>query len=606
MMKIIRFAAVFLLMAVGLALTAYAQAAQPVLNDISPKTVAEGQKLAFTISSNEADFPDAAAPVNFKMCDETSTTGCVPQASPLTIGSTQATLVNTTKTTANFEWTPGATQAGVYKIRFSAQDGNSIDFKIVTITVNDAVPAIESAGTISLGSASQARSNPNHDDERDREVNDTEKIKIKNAGIEKITGITVTVTPRTGFSASDFKNRVTVAGGLTELEPGQEVDVELEMRIPQSLDAVDENGNPTAFLVADMTITAFRTESGKTTEQVSKTIQVTMQAENQLEIKDARIRFNGDSEGLKDDDNVKDVRPGHEVVMEFEVESQFKDKEDVQIENIELRVESDNDLNVDEDVDVNDLDPEDTDTVEIEFDIDDDVDKGDEGLTITLMGEDEFGARHGESWAVILEIEREDHEIDIRSIALTPETVSCETDAELSVEIRNTGRRDERETFIRVNSPDLQYGRISDEIELDEDDEVTRTFVVPVPEGLAPGNYRIQVETYYNTNSKSMSDGLLLKKAACGTDVAEVPEQPPEPPAPADEVVVITTPPTTPPAAGIQPPPVTDITGGAVTAPPITEQKSFLESNGLILLLALAYIVVLGGGAIVAAKLLRK
>ena len=103
------------------------------------------------------------------------------------------------------------------------------------------------------------------------------------------------------------------------------------------------------------------------------------------------------------------------------------------------------------DTSIGDLSPqEQDDSLEIEFEIDEDMNEDDEDLEIILLGEDENGAKHGENWEISLDIERETHEIGIRKVTVHPETVLCEKETEISVDIRNTGRRGEDEVYLRI------------------------------------------------------------------------------------------------------------------------------------------------------------
>ena len=53
----------------------------------------------------------------------------------------------------------------------------------------------------------------------------------------------------------------------------------------------------------------------------------------------ASITFDGQSEGIDDEDSVNDVKPGNEISIEFEIENRYDDDEDVEIEDIEITVE---------------------------------------------------------------------------------------------------------------------------------------------------------------------------------------------------------------------------------------------------------------------------
>ncbi len=90
----------------------------PVLNPIGPQAVAEGVQLLFTVTATD---PDGTTPVF--------------SATPLPTG---AVFTDNGDGTGSFDWTPTFTDAGVYNVTFSINDGSGPISEIVTITVNDA------------------------------------------------------------------------------------------------------------------------------------------------------------------------------------------------------------------------------------------------------------------------------------------------------------------------------------------------------------------------------------------------------------------------------------------------------------------------------------
>jgi len=84
----------------------------PVLQSIGDKSVDENVPLTFSINSTDPN----GEPITYLVED-------------LPNGATFSGQV--------FSWTPNSTQAGNYKVKFIASDGNSQDFEIITITVNN-------------------------------------------------------------------------------------------------------------------------------------------------------------------------------------------------------------------------------------------------------------------------------------------------------------------------------------------------------------------------------------------------------------------------------------------------------------------------------------
>jgi uncharacterized protein (UPF0179 family) len=90
----------------------------PVLATIGPRSVTEGQHLAFSASASD---PDGTTPT------------LVAQSVPA-----NASFADNGNGTGNFVFDPNFTQAGVYNVRFIASDGTLTDTEIVAVTVIEA------------------------------------------------------------------------------------------------------------------------------------------------------------------------------------------------------------------------------------------------------------------------------------------------------------------------------------------------------------------------------------------------------------------------------------------------------------------------------------
>ncbi len=563
-----------------LVLSAAFVAANPIINPVADQTVNEGSLLTVQVTSTA---PDGASPLITKLCQPAP---CVPSLSEITIGSTKANFTNLTLTTAEFRWQPDFSQAGSYTFNLTVSDGDSFSNDTFVVTVNNVPPKLTTTATLALGGDIQERSDPNHDTDDKREVYVTGTITVKNDG-EPVTGLAGTVAVATGFTSNDVN--ITFTLPKTALATGESIAVPVTVRVPQKLDAVTRALVTSAVNVATITFSATPTF---TVGPVSGTTQLALQAENNLKIKDVKVRFDGKSENVDDGDTVDDMKPGMNVEFEIELENRFKDKEDVTIEDVEVKVISGGELDIDESEDVGDLGAEDKETVKLESSIDADADDGTFSVEISAEGVDEFGARHGERIVVDFEVKRKSHEIEIKSVTLNPPTVSCEKETRLTADIRNSGRRDEDDVVVRLTSPELSFGAVSDKLSLDQDDEDTVSFNIPVPESIArPANYRVTVDTYFNTDTKSNSEVVLLSVAKCGAEDEKEKVTPPEE-GKKDEVTVITVPPTQPQV---------NVTPQEQPA----AKKSFLETPQYVALLVLGYVVVLGGGAALLIKLMK-
>ncbi len=571
-MKNVFKAALFMLV---LIMSAVAVTANPVITPIADQTVNEGSLLKIDIASTAPSI----APSTFAICQATvAGPGCIPAAvSQLPISTTIANFSKISDTAAQFNWTPSFTQAGTYLFNVSVSDADSNTSDAFTVTVTNLPPRIGAPAQLVIGGENQERSNPNHETDSRQEINATATLTITNSG-EPLTGLTGAVAIASGFSANDVMVNFTLP--KASLATGESISFPVSVRVPQQLDAVNNALSPTAFTVASLTFSAIPTT---TTVPVTATTALDVRAENNLRIKSLKVRFGDQSDTVSNGDTVQDMKPGNTVELEIQVENRFRAREDVTIEDIEVNAISGSNLDIDEFADVGDLAVEETETVTLTSVIDSDADDGTFDVEITVDGTDEFGARHGEKWIIGFEVKRKSHEIEITGLTLDPQTVSCERQSTLLVDIKNSGRRDEDAVFVRVAAPELSFGAVSDKLSLNRDDEESLAFNIPVPATVArPANYRVTVDTFYNTDTKSNSDAAILSVQACQPAVVTPPAQPKE------NVTVITI-----------PPPVTN-----VTAPPAA--KPFFRTPQYIVLLVLGYLAVIGGGAALIVKMLRR
>ncbi len=537
--------------------------ADPSMAVIPAQSVNEGKQLIFNIT---ASAPDFGATNSF--------------SKNVTFG----TLTPVSNTAATFAWTPTFSDAGVFDINFSVQDGDSRNSKVARITVVNVPAEISSTSTLSLGGSSQKRSNPRADDVADREVNVSGTVTITNTGSETLTNLSLSgVSTKLGLSSTDLL--VSASFGSTSLAIGQTTTATVTARVPEKLDAVDSNLNPASFSVASLTFSA----NSQTGGPVTAAADLKMQAENKLDLQDIDVAFGTKTESVDNGDSVDGLKPGNQVTMRVKAENRFSSKEDLEIEDIELVVESD-DLDLDEDEDFGTLGPREEDTASISFEIDEDAEDQDNDVEIRIEGRDENGARHGEKWTIQLEVERKSHEVAIDEFTLVPSTLGCQDEAQLSVTIRNVGRSDEDEVILRIESPELKYGSVIDDLELDEDDDSTHRFVIPT-KNLSKGTYRITIETYYESDHLSNRDVALLRAEGCSTE-GTAPVTPPVQTEPEDSGIEVVPRTEEPPVSG---------------EPEQEEKKvSFFEKPEYVALLVAANVAVLVGAVWLFSQLFAK
>lgn len=518
--------------------------------------------------------------INFAISNAEGTTTITKNVSFGALAPTSGSPLNA----STFTWTPSVGQAGVYSILFTASNVSNSNTALATVTVN-ALTASMSSTALTLGDDNQARSNPRDDVDSQQEVNVTGTISITNTGTSELSGLQAAVSFASGFSASNLKPAITLSG--TSIPIGGSVTAQVTMRVPEDLDSVTVGKDLRSVRVASITFTA----QDSSANIVTAASTVDMEAEQMLDIRNAEVVINNDeTKDIDEDTNIKNLKPDDELEVTIEVKNLFRDSDDVEIQDVSVRLEIDG-LDVDEQEDLSDLGPTETDSITISFSIDSDIDEGTYDALIIVEGIDENGAKYSIEWNPSFEVERKTHEIQISSYSFSPSAISCDTSVSLRVTLKNIGTRDEDEVSLHLESPELSYGDVINDLVLDESDSTTKTFTIPVPTGLSAGVKRVVITTYYNTGTESNRETAVIQKSACVTETTTPKDEPTkvEPP-----VVVIT-------------PPADDTTtGGNVIAEPVVDEKSFVETSSYTALLILGYIVVIVVGIYLIGKVLRK
>ncbi|MBC8501132.1 MAG: putative S-layer protein [Nanoarchaeota archaeon] len=441
MKKVLMFVAIFLL-------AILAVNAQPTLPTISDVTATEGDTV--TIDINLTAGPDNG-----------STTWWTNFSS--------LTLAASSDNSSQYTWATSVGDAGTYSVRFNASDNDSSDSKTMTITVNALAWSL-SLSAVTLGSSSQ-----------EREQNASATLTVTNTGTGDITGITLSTNAASVYNIG--LSQTTIAS----LAAGASTTVTVTGYVPDDHDAgVDNLG----------TITATGTGGGNT---VTATSTLSMQAENNLVIRDVDVTVNGDDTNLDDGDDVK-VYPAAEIEMTIELKNTHST---IDIEDIEITVEGESDLDdIDEDDDISKIKDGKKDTVTFSFTIDKDASEDTYDITITVEGEDENGATHGEIWTIEFDLEEEG--ILITKSELIPETLRCGEDSfDLRLELSNVGTKDEDDAAVEIVADTLNYEKRVSNLQIDEDDEITRTYTIPVPDNADSGVHVIEIKAFQDFDEQT-------------------------------------------------------------------------------------------------------
>lgn len=366
-----------------------------------------------------------------------------------------------------------------------------------------------SASVPTFGDSNQEASNPEHDDEDEEIINVTSAIPVKNtAGADVIIDSLSFTDGKYGLNINDFE----LIGLGTTIANGSTVDIDILANIPASLDGINSDFEEVALYVGQLTI-----HGTNVTGTVEAKFDVYMQRENKLVIDDfdALINNKDTESNIGDGDDIQDLKPGDLVELTIIVESNYANKANIDIEDVEIDVtcDDDEDLKFDDDnVDVGDIGTKDSSEENINFDVEDDAVQNTITCDLTTSGVDENGATHGEIIKGFgIEIKREQHDIVIKDVRVSPSPVSCEDDSiQVSVDMMNLGKRDEDEVGVQIQSIALGINEKISNLVLDEDDSSTETFIASIEQNLADDKYAILVSTFYDNNKQTDSQVVQI------------------------------------------------------------------------------------------------
>lgn len=454
-------------------------------------------------------------------------------------------------------WT--ATTAVSQTVTVDVFDGYDHTTTTFNIESKADVPEITVESTILLGGTSQ---------ERGEQV--TKTFTVTNTGSQDLTDLTVEATTTSGSALPD-KYNVNVVLLADSLAPGESTSGQITATIPVDQDA------------QKLTIGRVRVEGMGNTASTYDDSSLQMQAKSYLRITDVNIEVDGDDEDLSNGEVYDEIKEGDEVVLTVTVENIYTDDDNIEIENVYMVVEDDNDWNIDEESSEEDIKEDDDTDLEVRFTIDNDIDDDETTVTIEVYGDDEEESfEHYDEYTFRLEIDRERNEITIKSWSFERSVVSCtDSFAELEVRIENTGTDDQEEVTLEVvsDSDELDWHKRIRDIELDEDDDQTETFNIPI-RSVEEGSYFIEINTYYDNSKKSDSEVITLDVVCNGGNVITPPTNDDDD----DDDTIVIMPPTDIPTGDNSP----------VYGQPVTATKSFRTSNTyMIVLIAIVVVLIL-------------
>ena len=341
-------------------------------------------------------------------------------------------------------------------------------------------------------------------------------------------------------------------------------------------------------------------------------INVAYAAGSKLVFSDVDVNVGGrTSKNLVNGDTIDDeAEPGDNVEFRVEVQNNFTDAEDLEIQDItvEVIIEGiDNDDDLEDESKEFDLNQGSDKRVTIKFTVPLEVEEDTFDVVIRAQGEDENGTEHESEMRLKLDVEKETHLLKITRISLSPAELSCNRkNIQLATTTINIGTEDEEDITFQVISNELSVSLQDTVAELtaepnEEESRFSKIYTFNIPNEATAGSYPVIFRVLYDDNRRKAEETVTLTINDCVSlqkPQATKPAEPTTETKKQEEVEVIT-------------PPITGktTTTTVVQTPPgaVLTQESSLQSNAFVIGIIVAEVVaVIVGIALIVTLFVRR
>ena len=249
--------------------------------------------------------------------------------------------------------------------------------------------------------------------------------------------------------------------------------------------------------------------------------------QTRMKISEIKVEVDGKDETIDKGEEIrKEAEPGSEVEFDIEVENLYTRDEDISLEDVEFTVtidDIDDGDELEEEEEIGDIRPGRKDSESVEFDIPLEVDEDEFDVTIEVTGKDENGNNYEETWELILEVEKDKHNVEIIKAGLDPEDIRCGEISTLDIDILNLGSEDEDDLSLKLENNDLHI-LFQEQFDLDEapddDAKFSKSFDLLAPKGIESDIYPISIKVY-DGDMDMMDDKELRLTVDCPEEVEE-------------------------------------------------------------------------------------
>ncbi|MBW3014325.1 hypothetical protein KY335_03725 [Candidatus Woesearchaeota archaeon] len=255
---------------------------------------------------------------------------------------------------------------------------------------------------------------------------------------------------------------------------------------------------------------------------------VSIASADELAFKNIDAYVNGQKfSNLEQDTTDFEIRPGEELRLVVEIENLFDEREDIEIDGIEMTVTIHDIRGNGDDLyyEFRDfgLDAGEDKDKEVVFDIPEDALTGDYILEIEAEGKDDNKEKQEESFVFPLHLRKRAHDILVSQPVFDPAIVDCGEMTTLTVDLENRGLVTETVKVLVTNKElgiEKKYEATLKVGSLDQYNKIEKDFLIDIPEDARKGTYEFEIIVEY-FNKKIVKTVVLT--VACDTEAEQAP-----------------------------------------------------------------------------------
>jgi len=318
-------------------------------------------------------------------------------------------------------------------------------------------------------------------------------FQIVNDGSTQLTLDDLTSFTFSQRSFSDSRRDITLNFNIINenLAPGATTDVNLRATIPNNIEIDTYPGNitvrggtDTASFILEIQVHPELCENGPVGD-LSATIEKPDSGDNFAPGETMRIKVKAEN---------NDIRDISDVIVEAFLFNVDKDEE---VERV--------------DSEAVDIDEGDEETFDLDLEIpSDDIEEDDEFILFVKAFEDGDEDRHCGEDQIEVDIEREDHDVSIAEVSLTPSSAETGDIVDVTIKVINLGSKDEDDVTVRIFAPDLGWDQTSSSVNLEDaesrDNDAILRLTFEVPERAQAKTYSIEATVNFDNDRKKNTE----------------------------------------------------------------------------------------------------